>query len=123
MIRTMEITGVIKNIEDWHPLGDKVIVEPFTPPEKSSGGVYFAEEWQLRVCQGKVIKVGKGRWNKQRTVFIPCQVKEGDYVLYSRYGGFFIKEQTSGRNYIILREETDILAITGEEVILDTPSY
>lgn len=112
----MKVTEeVIKDIREWQPLGEYVMVEPLEIPEKvTKGGILIPGLYQLRSCKGIVHKFGKGRWSKSLKTCIPCEVKAGDVILYSRFGGNMLKDKVSGKHYIILRESTDILAIIGK---------
>ena len=91
------------------PVEDRVIVEP-EKEETSSGGIYIPETARERPQKGKVIAVGPGRLldNGER---VSPQVKPGDRVIFSKYGGTEVKIE--GKEYIILREE-DIYAIIEE---------
>jgi chaperonin GroES len=55
--------------------------------------------------EGKILAVGPGRYEEGK--LIPLDVKVGDTVIYSKYGGTEVK--VSGKDYLILSER-DILA-------------
>lgn len=89
------------------PLGDKVLVLPSTSGETTSGGIVLPDSAKERPQEGTVIAVGEGRTldNGQK---VTVSVKEGDLVVYSKYGGTEIKLE--GKEYLIL-DESSILAI------------
>lgn len=105
-------------VEDlWYePLEDRIIVEPLPVEMKSVGGVWFAEDYIKRSCQGMVVKVGPGRRFPKTGIQVPCECQPGDVVLYSRYEGDIIKSK-QGKTYIILRESTGVMAIIPKERI------
>jgi len=91
----------------FKPLGDRVVVEPGPEEEVSSGGIVLPDTAKKKPQDGKVLAVGPGRLleNGKR---VPVAVKEGDTVIYSKYGGTEIK--VKGKDYVILSED-DILAV------------
>ena len=88
------------------PLGDHVIVQTLDAEEKTVSGIVIPDSAQEKPTQGKVIAVGDGRWEEGKR--IPLEVKAGDKVIYSKYGGTEIK--LDNEEYLILSER-DILAI------------
>ena len=89
------------------PLGDRVLVEPLDPEAKTPGGIYLPEAAQEAPREGKVIAVGPGRVTDSGER-IPVAVKEGDIVLYTKYGGNEIK--LDGKEYLLL-DEHSLLAV------------
>ncbi|MDI6828464.1 MAG: co-chaperone GroES [Armatimonadota bacterium] len=89
------------------PIGDKVIVKPKAEEEKTSGGIILPDTAKEKPQEGTVIAVGPGKIleNGERK---PMTVKEGDTVIYSKYGGTEVTVE--GEDYIILDEDS-ILAI------------
>lgn len=89
------------------PLGDRVVVKAEAEEERTKGGIVLPDTAKERPQEGKVVAVGPGRIleNGQR---VPLEVKVGDTVIFSKYGGTEIK--IDGEEYLILRE-SDILAI------------
>ncbi|HDP69674.1 MAG TPA: co-chaperone GroES [Actinobacteria bacterium] len=88
------------------PLGDRVIVKPSEGEEKTKGGILIPDTAKEKPQEGEVIAVGSGKLEDGKKV--PLDVKKGDKVLYSKYGGTEVKVE--GEEYLILRE-SDILAI------------
>ena len=88
------------------PLGDHLIVQTLESEEKTASGIVLPESAQEKPTEGKVIAVGDGRWEEGKR--IPLEVKAGDKVIYSKYGGTEIK--VDGEEYLILSER-DVLAV------------
>ncbi len=89
------------------PLGDKVLVAPTTSGEMTAGGIALPDTVKERPQEGKVIAVGSGR-TLDSGEKVALTVKEGDIVIYSKYGGTEIK--VDGTEYLIL-DESSLLAI------------
>jgi chaperonin GroES len=88
------------------PLDDRVVVEPTSAEEKTSGGIVLPDAAQEKSQRGKVLAVGPGRildGGKRATV----AVQVGDEILFGKYGGTDI--EVDGKDLKILRE-SDILA-------------
>ena len=88
------------------PLGDRVLVLPMEKEEKTKSGIFLPESAKVERQEGKVVAVGTGKWVDGKLVSMG--VKDGDVVLYSKYGGDEIK--FGGKDYKILKEE-DILGV------------
>jgi len=88
------------------PLGDRVVVKPMPKEEVTKGGIVLPDTAKEKPQEGKVIAVGPGRLTDDGKR-LTMDVKEGDVVIYAKYGGTEIKED--GEELIILRE-SDILA-------------
>src|SRR5690606_24905271 len=89
------------------PLEDRVVVQAEEAEETTASGLVIPDTAKEKPQQGKVIAVGPGRISDSGER-IPLDVKEGDTVVYSKYGGTEIKIQ--GEEYLILSAR-DILAI------------
>ena len=96
-----EVKTVIK------PLGDRVVVKRIEEEPKIKGGIVLPDTAKEKPQKGKVIAVGTGRVleNGQR---VPLEVKEGDIVVFAKYGGTEI--EIDGEEYVILSER-DLLAV------------
>ena len=88
------------------PLGDRVLIQVLEDELQKQGSLYIPDTAKEKPQEGKVIAVGKGRYEDGK--LIPLDVKVGDIVLYGKYSGTDIKHD--GKEYLIVRE-TDILAI------------
>ncbi|TBH20477.1 co-chaperone GroES [Thermus thermamylovorans] len=98
-----EVKTVIK------PLGDRVVVKRIEEEPKTKGGIVLPDTAKEKPQKGKVIAVGTGRIleNGQK---VPLEVKEGDIVVFAKYGGTEI--EIEGEEYVILSER-DLLAVLG----------
>jgi chaperonin GroES len=75
--------------------------------EKTKGGIIIPDTAKEKPAEGKIVAVGEGRIKKDGTK-IPLEVKAGDRVLFTKYGGTEVK--IDGEEHLMMREE-DILAI------------
>ena len=89
------------------PLGDRVLVEPVEEQEKKKGGIVIPDSAMEKPTEGLVVALGTGKTGDDGKK-IPIEVKKGDRVLLSKYGGTEIK--LDGREYKILGTD-DILAV------------
>jgi chaperonin GroES len=89
------------------PIGDRVIVEVEKKEEKTAGGIVLPDGAQEKPQKGKVIAVGEGKILEDGSRS-PMDVKVGETVIFSKYGGTEIKQVD--RELVILRQD-DIYAI------------
>ncbi|MDO8682497.1 MAG: co-chaperone GroES [Armatimonadota bacterium] len=89
------------------PLGDRIIAKPTSAEEVTKGGIVLPDTAQEKPQEGEVIAVGPGKLLDSGKL-APMDVKVGDKVIYSKYGGTEIKVE--GEEYMILRQD-DVLAI------------
>jgi chaperonin GroES len=89
------------------PLNDRILVKRLEGVEKTAGGIIIPDSAKEKPAEGKVISVGHGKMNEagQR---VALEVKAGDRVLFSKYGGTDVK--LDGEDFLIMRED-DILGI------------
>ena len=90
------------------PLGDRLIVRAIDEEETTASGLVLPDTAKEKPQKGTVVAAGDGNWDKDGAKRIPLDVKKGDVVLYSKYGGTEIK--VDGEELLVLRE-SDILAI------------
>lgn len=88
------------------PLGDRVVVKPLEAEKVTKGGIVLPDSAKEKPQEGKVVAVGPGRVTDDGKQ-IPVDLKEGDVVLYAKYGGTEIS--IDGEQYMVLNER-DILA-------------
>jgi len=88
------------------PLADRLVVKPIEREEVTKGGIVLPDTAKEKPQEGKVIAVGPGRLSEDGKR-IAMDVKVGDVVIYSKYGGTEYKIEDE--EVIILRE-SDILA-------------
>lgn len=89
------------------PLGDRIVVKVLSQEEKTRGGILIPETAKEKPQEGEVLAVGSGKVleNGQK---LPLEVKTGDKILFSKYGGTEVK--IDGEEMLILSER-DVLAI------------
>ena len=92
------------------PLQDRVIVKRVDEETKSAGGIIIPDTAKEKPQQGEVLAVGPGRRSDQTGDLIPVDVKVGDTVVYSKYGGTEIT--VDGEDLLILNAR-DVLATMG----------
>ncbi|HYH27776.1 MAG TPA: co-chaperone GroES [Actinomycetota bacterium] len=88
------------------PLDDRVVVKPGQEEETTVSGIVIPDTAKEKPQEGEVVAVGPGRYEDGNRV--PMDVKVGDTVLYSKYGGTEVKVQ--GEEYLVLSAR-DILAV------------
>ncbi|MFQ3578033.1 MAG: co-chaperone GroES [Verrucomicrobiia bacterium] len=89
------------------PLGDRVLIQPSKDEEVRQGGIIIPDTAKEKPQEGKVVALGTGKTDDNGKK-IEFTVKEGDKVLFSKYGGTEIK--IDGEQYLIMRED-DILGV------------
>ncbi|OAQ41637.1 co-chaperone GroES [Pedobacter psychrophilus] len=90
------------------PIADRVVVEAAAAEEKTASGIYIPDTAKEKPSQGIIVAVGSGKFADSTGAQIPMDVKVGDKVLYSKYGGTEITYE--GKEYLIMRE-SDIYAV------------
>jgi len=89
------------------PLGDRVLVEPAEEKEVKKGGIIIPDSAKEKPMESIVVALGTGKTDDNGKK-VPFEVKKGDRVLVSKYGGTEIK--LDGKEYKILNSD-DILAV------------
>ncbi|MBM3695156.1 MAG: co-chaperone GroES [Actinobacteria bacterium] len=89
------------------PLGDRVVVKPKEDLEaRTKSGLVIPDTAKEKPQLGEVLAVGPGEYQEGKRV--PLDVKVGDKVVYSKYGGTEVKLE--GEEYLILSSR-DLLAV------------
>ena len=89
------------------PLEDRVVVKPLEEEtQKTPTGIIIPDTAKEKPQEGEVVAVGPGRFEEGKR--IPMDVKIGDRVLYSKYGGTEVKVE--GDEYLVLSAR-DLFAI------------
>ena len=91
------------------PLDDRVVVQVSEEEETTASGLVIPDTAKEKPTEGEVIAVGPGKFEDGTRV--PMDVKVGDRVIFSKYGGTEVK--VKGEEYLILSAR-DILAIVGK---------
>jgi chaperonin GroES len=90
------------------PLDDRIVVRPSDSEETTASGLVIPDTAKEKPQQGEVLAVGQGRWDEDGEKRIPMDVKVGDIVVYSKYGG---TEITEGGEDLLILSSRDVLAI------------
>jgi chaperonin GroES len=91
------------------PLEDRILVRPEEGEETTASGIVIPDTAKEKPQEGTVLAVGPGK-RSDTGELIPVDVKDGDRVVYSKYGGTEIKVE--GEDLLILSAR-DVLAIVG----------
>ena len=91
------------------PLEDRIIVRPSEAEQTTVSGIVIPDTAKEKPQQGEVVAVGPGRRSEQTGELIPVDVKAGDIVVYSKYGG--TEFTVDGEDLLILNSR-DVLAIS-----------
>jgi len=89
------------------PLNDRILVKRLEEEEKTAGGIIIPDSAKEKPAEGEIIAVGPGKLN-DKGERAAMDVKPGDRVLFSKYGGTDVKIE--GEDYLIMRED-DILGV------------
>ena len=91
------------------PLGDRVLLEICENRDQMKGGILIPDSAKEKPQEYKVIALGTGKTDDNGNK-VPFDVKVGDIVLTSRYGGSEVK--VDDKEYKVVNQD-DILAIVG----------
>jgi chaperonin GroES len=104
------------------PLQDWALIEPSEVKAKTPGGIVIPDTAKEKPAEGKVLAVGKGRWEtpekksdrkptkKEEKVFRSTVLKPGDQVLYEKYATTEV--ELDGKELVLVRE-SDVLGLLG----------
>ncbi|MFN0282254.1 MAG: co-chaperone GroES [Kineosporiaceae bacterium] len=90
------------------PLEDRIVVKPLDAEQTTASGLVIPDTAKEKPQEGEVLAVGPGRFDDEGEKRIPLDVKVGDTVLYSKYGGTEVKY--GGEEFLILSAR-DVLAV------------
>jgi chaperonin GroES len=93
------------------PLDDRIVVKPNEAEQTTASGLVIPDTAKEKPQQGKVLAVGQGRWSDSEGKHFPLSIKEGDTVVYSKYGG---TEITIDGDDLLILTSRDVLAIVGK---------
>ena len=88
------------------PLEDRIVVRSSEPEETTVSGLVIPDTAKEKPQQGEVLAVGPGRRSEDTGEVIPMDLKVGDTVVYSKYGGTEI-----------LIDGEDLLILTSRDVL------
>ena len=92
------------------PLEDRIVVKPLDAEQTTASGLVIPDTAKEKPQEGEVMAVGPGRFEDGQRV--PMDVKVGDKVIYSKYGGTEVKVEAE--EYLILSAR-DVLAVISSE--------
>lgn len=90
------------------PLEDRVVVKALEAEQTTASGLVIPDTAKEKPQEGEVVAVGPGRFNEDGDDRIPVDVKVGDKVIFSKYGGTEVKY---GGEELLILSARDILAI------------
>ena len=91
------------------PLEDRIVVQALEAVQTTASGLVIPDTAKEKPQEGKVVAVGPGRF--ENGTRLPLDVKEGDVVIFSKYGGTEVKY--NGQEYLILSAR-DVLAVVNK---------
>ena len=94
------------------PLEDRIVVHANEGDQTTASGLVIPDTAKEKPQEGTVVAVGEGRWDDEGEHRIPIDVKVGDTVIYSKYGGTEVKVE--GEEYLILSAR-DVLALVASK--------
>jgi len=89
------------------PLQDRLLVKRVEKEEMTKGGIIIPDTAKEKPQEATVVAVGNGKSLDDGSVR-PLEVKVGDTILFSKYGGTEVK--IDGEEHLILRED-DVIGI------------
>jgi chaperonin GroES len=89
------------------PLEDRILVQANEAETTTASGIVIPDTAKEKPQEGTVLAVGPGRIDDKGNR-IPIDVKVGDTVIYSKYGGTEVK--WGGEEYLVLSAR-DVLAV------------
>jgi len=119
-----------KDLEKFIMIGDRVLVKPKTPSNKTRSGLYLPPTVQEgeKILSGYIVKAGPGypipaiseedeSWKqKQEEVkYVPLQAKMGDLAVYLNKNGFEI--EFNKEKYVILPHSAILMIIRDEKLL------
>ena len=88
------------------PLEDRIVVKTLEAETTTASGLVIPDSAKEKPQEGEVLAVGPGRFEDGQR--LPLDIKVGDKVIYSKYGGTEVKY--NGEEYLILSAR-DVLAV------------
>jgi chaperonin GroES len=88
------------------PLEDRILVKSVDAEQTTASGLVIPDTAKEKPQEGEVLAVGPGRFEDGQR--LPLDIKVGDKVIYSKYGGTEVKY--NGEEYLILSSR-DVLAV------------
>lgn len=89
------------------PLEDRILVKTLEAETTTASGLVIPDTAKEKPQEGEVLAVGDGRYD-DKGQRVPLDIKVGDKVIYSKYGGTEVKY--GGDEYLVLSSR-DVLAV------------
>src|ERR1051325_97126 len=89
------------------PIGDRILVEAIEENEPKKGEIIIRDTAKEKPMESRIVALGTGKTDDNGKK-IPFEMKKGDRVLVTKYGGTEIKLE--GKEFKILNAE-DVLAV------------
>src|SRR6202020_1502096 len=86
----------------------RIVVRPLEAEQTTASGLVIPDTAKEKPQEGEVLAVGPGRFDDAGAKRVPLDVKVGDVVLYSKYGGTEVKYH--GEEYLMVSAR-DVLTI------------
>jgi chaperonin GroES len=90
------------------PLEDRIVVKANEAEQTTASGLVIPDTAKEKPQQGTVVAVGAGKRSDSTGELIPLDIKVGDTVVYSKYGG---TEISIGGEDLLVLSSRDVLAI------------
>ena len=118
-----------QNLEKFIMVGDRVLIKPKSPKDKTNTGLYLPPGVQEKekIFAGYVVKVGPGYpipainevdepWKDKsdEVKYVPLQLKEGDLAIYLQNSGYEI--EFKNQKYIIVPHSAILMLIRDESL-------
>jgi len=100
----VEVDIVSVNIK---PLEDRIVVKTLDAEQTTASGLVIPDTAKEKPQEGEVLAVGPGRVDDNGNR-VPVDVKVGDKVIYSKYGGTEVK---FGGEELLILSARDVLAV------------
>lgn len=108
------------------PLGHKLLVEQDKLEEKTDWGLEIIRENEklerAALMTGTIVSIGPDCWKAFRQIDDDGVernggrwAKEGDRVMYAKYGGAFVTDPETDKEYVLLNDEDLHCVIEGEK--------
>lgn len=99
------------------PKGYRVLVKPDPVEKQTDSGIVLAlneRKEKAAGTTGRVIGIGPTAWKS----YDPGEdwepwAKEGDHIVYSRYGGIWVNDPETHEEYILINDQ-DVLMVLGD---------
>ena len=88
------------------PLEDRIVVTVLESEQTTASGIVIPDTAKEKPQEGTVVAVGPGRFEDGQR--LPMDVKEGDTVIFSKYGGTEVKY---GADEYLILSARDVLAV------------